>query len=173
MLCLQEVDIFHFCVTLKNYFDGSDMSITLCSYRELFTALLIFVSPIAASSETIRIEFTEFDTYSMEIANIDIGDTVEWLPTAEGHNVEFIITPRTVSLPEKSKVNEFYSLVFEEPGIYVYGCTPHLNTGMLGLIVVGNDFHNIEDITQADLSPVAKSVLKRLMKKAKADFENS
>ena len=87
--------------------------------------------------------------------------------------MEFIITPRTVSLPEKSKVNEFYSLVFEEPGIYVYGCTPHLNTGMLGLIVVGNDFHNIEDITQADLSPVAQSVLNRLMKKAKADFENS
>ena len=56
-------------------------------------------------------------------------------------------------------------MIFQEAGIYVYGCTPHLNTGMLGLIVVGNDFHNIEDINEIKLSPVANSVLKRLAKK--------
>ena len=69
-------------------------------------------------------------------------------------------------LPKKSKMNEFYTLIFEEPGIYVYGCTPHLNTGMLGVIVVNNDFHNIEHVSNLKLSPVAVSVLKRILKKA-------
>ena len=132
--------------------------------------LTAFTSSDAALAKVTKIEFTEFDTYSLEIIHIDVGDTVEWIPTNEGHNVEFIITPTKVSLPEKSKMNEPHSMIFQEAGIYVYGCTPHLNTGMLGLIVVGNDFHNIEDINEIKLSPVANSVLKRLAKKAKSQF---
>ena len=134
--------------------------------------LTVFASSDAAVAKVTKIEFTEFDTYSLEIIHINVGDTVEWIPTNEGHNVEFIITPTMVSLPEKSKMNEPHSMIFQEAGIYVYGCTPHLNTGMLGLIVVGNDFHNIEDINEAKLSPVANSVLKRLAKRAKSHFKN-
>ena len=129
--------------------------------------LTAFTSSDAALAKVTKIEFTEFDTYSLEIIHINVGDSVEWLPTNEGHNVEFIMTPTMASLPEKSKMNEPYSMIFQEAGIYVYGCTPHLNTGMLGLIVVGNDFHNIEDINEIKLSPVADSVLKRLAKKSK------
>ena len=134
--------------------------------------LTVFASSDAAVAKVTKIEFTEFDTYSSEIIHINVGDTVEWLPTNEGHNVEFIMTPKMVPLPEKSKINEPYSMIFQEAGIYVYGCTPHLNTGMLGLVVVGNDFHNIEDINEAKLSPVANSVLKRLAKKAKSQFNS-
>ena len=132
----------------------------------------VFASSGAAVAKVTKIEFTEFDTYSLEIIHINVGDSVEWLPTNEGHNVEFIMTPSMVSLPVKSKMNEPYSMIFQEAGIYVYGCTPHLNTGMLGLIVVGNDFHNIEDINEIKLSPVANSVLKRLAKKAKFQFNS-
>ena len=132
----------------------------------------VFASSGAAVAKVTKIEFTEFDTYSLEIIHINVGDSVEWLPTNEGHNVEFIMTPTMVSLPEKSKMNEPYSMIFQEAGIYVYGCTPHLNTGMLGLIVVGNDFHNIEDVNEIKLSPVANSVLKRLAKKAKSQLKS-
>ena len=134
--------------------------------------LTAFTSSDAAVAKVTKIEFTEFDTYSLEIIHINVGDSVEWLPTNNGHNVEFIMTPTMVSLPEKSKMNEPYSMIFQEAGIYVYGCTPHLNTGMLGLIVVGNDFHNIEDINEIKLSPVANSVLKGLAKKAKSQFNS-
>ena len=134
--------------------------------------LTAFTSSDAALAKVTKIEFTKFDTYSLEIIHINVGDSVEWLPTNEGHNVEFIMTPTMVSLPEKSKMNEPYSMIFQEAGVYVYGCTPHLNTGMLGLIVVGNDFHNIEDINEIKLSPVADSVLKRLAKKAKSQFNS-
>ena len=132
----------------------------------LFSWLIVFASSDAVVAKVIKIEFTEFDTYSLEIIYINVGDTVEWWPTNEGHNVEFIITPKMSSLPKKSKMNEFHSMIFQEAGIYVYGCTPHLNTGMLGLIVVNNDFHNIEDIYNIKLSTVAMSVLKRLATKA-------
>ena len=137
----------------------------------LFLWLIVFANSNAVLAKVIKIEFTEFDTYSLEIIHINVGDTVEWLPTNEGHNVEFIIAPQMASLPEKSQMNEFHSMIFEEAGIYVYGCTPHLNTGMLGLIVVGNDFHNIQNIQETRLSPVATSVLERLVTKAKSKFK--
>ena len=130
----------------------------------------VFASSDAAVAKVTKIEFTEFDTFSLEIIHINVGDTVEWIPTNEGHNVEFIMTPKTVFFPKKSEMNEFHSIVFQEAGIYVYGCTPHLNTGMLGLIVVGDDFHNIGDINEIKLSPVANSVLKRLAIRAKSKF---
>ena len=145
---------------------NKQLLIYLCFY------VTVFASSDAAVAKVTKIEFTEFDTYSLEIIHINVGDTVEWIPTNEGHNVEFIITPTMVSLPEKSKMNEPHSMIFQEAGIYVYGCTPHLNTGMLGLIVVGDDFHNIEDINEVKLSPVANSVLKRLAKKAKSQFKS-
>ena len=149
-----------------NFLMNKQLLIYLCF------CLTAFTSSDAAVAKVTKIEFTEFDTYSLEIIHINVGDSVKWLPTNEGHNVEFIMTPKTVSLPEKSKMNEPYSMIFQEAGIYVYGCTPHLNTGMLGLIVVGNDFHNIEDINEIKLSPVANSVLKRLAKKAKSQFNS-
>ena len=150
-----------------NFLINKQLLIYLCF------CLTAFTSSDAAVAKVTKIEFTEFDTYSLEIIHINVGDSVEWLPTNKGHNVEFIITPTMVSLPEKSKMNEPYSMIFQEAGIYVYGCTPHLNTGMLGLIVVGNDFHNIEDINEIKLSPVANSVLKRLAKKAKSQFKSN
>ena len=137
----------------------------------LFLWLVVFSNSNAVLGRVIKIEFTEFDTYSLEVIHINVGDTVEWLPTNSGHNVEFIITPQMVPLPEKSKMDEFHSMIFEEAGMYVYGCTPHLNTGMLGLIVVGNDFHNIKDTQKTRLSPVANSVLERLVAKAKSEFK--
>ena len=30
--------------------------------------------------------------YSQDIAKIDVGDTIKWLPTNKGHNVEFLMT---------------------------------------------------------------------------------
>ena len=50
------------------------------------------------------------------------------------------------SLPEKSGFNSFYKVNFDLPGVYLYHCTPHGNMGMLGLVIVGNNFHNLKDI---------------------------
>ena len=135
----------------------------------IFVLSLIIMSSKLASAETIQIDFTSDDSYSVEVAKIDVGDTIDWLPKNKGHNVEFLGGPDFNSLPEKSDLNAFYSVTFNLTGVYLYHCTPHGNMGMLGLVIVGNDFHNLKDIEEIDLSRVAKSVLKRLIRIAKSN----
>ena len=139
----------------------------------LFTIMALLTISKAALAETIQIEFTENDLYSIEVAHIDVGDTIEWLPKNEGHNVEFLVGPKINSLPTKSEIDKFHSVVFKVPGVYLYGCTPHRNMGMLGLIIVGNDFHNLEKIKNIQLSHVATSVLKRLIRIAQSHSKSS
>ena len=136
--------------------------------KTLFFIITVLTVAEVVLAKTIQIEFTEDDSYSIEVVRIDIGDTIEWLPKNKGHNVEFLIGPKMNSLPVKSKIDERHSVVFTIPGVYLYGCTPHANMGMLGLIIVGNDFHNIEKLKEIDLPRVATSVLKRLIRIAQS-----
>ena len=140
------------------------------TFSLLSVAAILMTAMISksANSETIQIAFTQFDTFSIEVAKIEVGDTVEWLPENKGHNVEFLAGPDMADLPPKSDMNAFHSVLFERKGVYLYGCTPHLNMGMLGLIVVGNDFHNIEGVKNTDLPNVAQSVLMSLVKEAQS-----
>ena len=135
----------------------------------IFLFYFIILSSKFSFAETIQIDFTSDDSFSVEVAKIDVGDTIDWLPKNEGHNVEFLGGPDFNSLPEKSDLNAFYSVTFNLTGVYLYHCTPHGNMGMLGLVIVGNDFHNLKDIEGIDLSRVAKSVLKRLIRIAKSN----
>ena len=142
--------------------------------RLMLAAMLVAtVMAKQAMAEVIQIEFTQFDTFSIEVVNISIGDTVEWLPKNKGHNVEFLAGPDMADLPPKSNMNEFHSVLFERPGVYLYGCTPHLNMGMLGLIVVGNDLHNIDEIGNSNLPNVAKSVLMNLIRDAQSSAKSN
>ena len=133
-----------------------------------FLLSLLVISP-TIYAKTIQIDFTPYDTYSIEVAHIDVGDTIEWLPKNEGHNVEFLAGPNMEALPEKSDLNIHYAITFDLPGVYLYQCTPHGNMGMLGLIVVGNNFDNLGNIEEVELSRVAKSVLQRLIRVAKSN----
>jgi len=68
---------------------------------------------------------------------IDVGGQVNWENMA-GHNVETI----DALVPEGSpKVNsvlgENVSATFDTPGLYVYKCTPHWDSRMGGIIMVG------------------------------------
>ena len=132
----------------------------------IFSAIYLLIISNAVYSKTIQIDFTPYETYSIEVAHIDVGDTIEWLPNVD-HNVEFIGGPDMNSLPEKSKFNVSYSVNFNTPGVYLYHCTPHGNMGMLGLVIVGNNFNNLKDIEEIELSSVAKSVLQKLIKNSK------
>ena len=132
----------------------------------IFSVIFLLVFSYTGHAKTIQIDFTPYETYSIEVAHINVGDTIEWLPNVD-HNVEFIGGPDMNSLPEKSKFNVSYSVNFNTPGVYLYHCTPHGNMGMLGLVIVGNNFNNLKDIEEIELSPVAKSVLKKLIKISK------
>ena len=133
-----------------------------------WAAIVLVLLSTSVNAKTIQIDFTAYETFSIEVAHVDVGDTIEWLPNVD-HNVEFLGGPDMNSLPEKSKFNVSYSVNFELPGVYLYHCTPHGNTGMLGLVVVGNNFHNLNDIEEIELSSVSKSILQKLIRIAKAN----
>ena len=73
-----------------------------------FCIISFFLISKIALAETIQINFTGDDSYSIEVAHIDVGDTVEWYPDDDGHNVEFLASPNMESLPETSKLNAFH-----------------------------------------------------------------
>ena len=133
----------------------------------LFFVILLSWKDVVA--DIVKIEFTADDSFSIEVANIGVGDTIEWLPKNEGHNVEFLAGPNMEALPEKSDLNVRHAITFDLPGVYLYQCTPHGNMGMLGLIVVGNNFDNLGNIEEVELSRVAKSVLQRLIGVARSN----
>ena len=130
---------------------------------------LILLSWQIVVADTVKIDFTSDDSFSIEVANIGVGDTIEWLPKNEGHNVEFLAGPNMEALPENSDLNVHHAITFDLPGVYLYQCTPHGNMGMLGLIVVDNNFDNLSNIEEVELSRVAKSVLQRLIRVAKSN----
>ena len=101
--------------------------------------------------------------YGQEIARVEVGETVTWLPTSKGHNVEMIAGPESAALPKKSKNGKEVSMTFEVPGIYYYWCTPHKGMGMIGLVVVGDDVSNKDAIAKAKAMGKSKKKLKALL----------
>ena len=121
--------------------------------------LLFFTSSSFAADVTIDMLNKlgkESMVYSKKIARVNVGDTVIWLATSKGHNVEFIKggTPAGVD-KFKSKFNKDVSYKFTIPGIYAYWCTPHKSMGMIGFVVVGDNKSNLDDIKK--IKYVAKS----------------
>ena len=78
------------------------------------------------------------------------GDSVTFIPTDKGHNVETIkdLIP-TGAEPFKSKMNETYKVTFTAPGAYAVKCAPHVGMGMVGLVVVGDKPANLDAIKNA------------------------
>ena len=40
--------------------------------------------------------------FSQEVARVEVGDTVTWLPTSKGHNVEMISSPNDMKFKSKN-----------------------------------------------------------------------
>ena len=99
--------------------------------------------------------------FSQEVVKIEVGDTVTWLPTTKGHNVEMISSPNKMKF--KSKNGKEAKITFDTPGIYYYLCTPHKGMGMIGLVVVGNDLSNMDEVASAKARGKSKKKLKKLL----------
>ena len=130
----------------------------------LITATCLSTPSVAAE---VAIEMLNKDAdgnrmvYSQEIAKVEVGDTVTWLPASKGHNVEMISSPNDMKF--KSKNGREAKITFDTPGIYYYWCTPHKGMGMIGLVVVGNDLSNVGDIAGAKAIGKSKKKLKTLL----------
>lgn len=99
--------------------------------------------------------------FSQELIKIDVGDSVTWVATDRGHNVEMVASPNDMEL--KSKIGKDVTVSFDTPGIYYYWCTPHKGMGMIGLVVVGGDTSNMDQIANAKAMGKSKKKLKSLL----------
>ena len=101
--------------------------------------------------------------YSLDVANVAVGDTVKWVPTNKGHNVEFVAGPDGAVLPKKSGLNKEVSMKFDVPGVYLYVCTPHKVMGMIAIVVVGKDTSNKDAIAKVKMLGRGKKKLASLI----------
>ena len=139
--------------------------------KKLFsiTAVLATLSTSVALAEDISIDMLNKRddgakmVYSEDIARINVGDSITWLPKSKGHNVHFIAGPEGWELPKKSKNNKEVAITFDTPGIYLYQCTPHATMGMIALVVVGNDMANLDAIKKIKIRGKSKKKMKELL----------
>lgn len=137
---------------------------------KLISALFAFILLTnVAYAKTVEVEMLNKDSagrkmvYSEEVVAIDTGDTITWVPTDKGHNVEIVAAPEGFDIPKKSKNGKEVTIEFTVPGIYYYWCTPHKGMGMIGLVVVGGDTSNKDDIAKAKAMGKSKKKLKKLL----------
>ena len=129
-------------------------------------AVAILIStPAFAADLTIEMLNKDADgnkmVYSEEIARVEVGDTITWVPTTKGHNVEMISSPNDMKF--KSKNNKEAKIIFKVPGLYLYWCTPHKSMGMIGLVVVGGDISNADTVAKTKMRGRSKKKLKKLL----------
>ena len=96
--------------------------------------------------------------YSQNVVNVQQGDTVKWLASSKGHNVQFLTAPDEVA-SFKSKLSVDTEYTFTVPGIYLYQCTPHKSMGMIAVIIVGGNKDNIESISTTRVGGKSKKRL--------------
>ena len=90
------------------------------------------------------------------------GDTVRFVPTDKGHNVETIkgMLPQGAE-PFKSKIGDEFTIKLDAQGVYGVKCAPHYGMGMVALIRVG-DTANIEEAMAVKQTGKAKKVFEGL-----------
>ena len=134
----------------------------------VFIAFLFVTGSLNAADVTVEM-LNKLDkrsmVFSQEIVRINSGQTVEWLSTDKGHNVEFI---KKNGVPEgvekfKSKVGKDVEFTFTVPGISAYWCTPHKTMGMIGFVIVDEDLSNLESIKKVKFIGKSKKIAKALI----------
>ncbi len=90
------------------------------------------------------------------------GDTIRFIPTDKGHNVETIkgLLPDGATAV-KSKYNEEVVVTFDKEGVYGFKCTPHYAMGMVALVTVG-ELVNLDAAKAAKQTGKAKKVFEAL-----------
>ena len=134
----------------------------------LFTILFVMLSTsVYAEDMTIEMLNKRDDgakmVYSEDVARVDVGDTITWVPTSKGHNVQFVTVPEGVE-KIKSKNNKEVSFTFEKEGVYLYVCTPHKGMGMIALVIVGDSLENLDSVKKTKMMGKSKRKLKEITK---------
>ena len=105
--------------------------------------------------------------YEPLVTVIAAGDTVAW-ENMSSHDTQALadLIPQGTEVWH-SRMGENYQRTFNQEGIYVYKCTPHIGAGMGGVIIVGKPV-NLEAIKATAVKGAAKRLVKKAIKAAEA-----
>ena len=135
---------------------------------------IVFLSSLFCKSvfaKTIELEMLNRSgknimAYSKRVINVNSGDNVFWKATDKGHNVEFVTIPNGAK-GFKSKLGKDANYTFTTPGVYLYQCTPHKMMGMIGIVIVEDNYKNLDSVKKTKMIGKSKKVLKQLVKDLK------
>ena len=135
---------------------------------------IIFLSSLFSGSvfaKTVEVEMLNRSgknimVFSKRVVNINSGDNIFWKSTDKGHNVEFVTVPDGVN-GFKSKIGKNANYTFTKPGVYLYQCTPHKMMGMIGIVIVDDDYKNLDLVKKTKMIGKSKKILKQLTKELK------
>jgi pseudoazurin len=115
-------------------------------------SLLILSGAALAESYEVQMLNTGSDgvmVFEPAVLSVNPGDSVTFKATNPGHNSESM----EGMMPEGAEgwqggMGQDVTVTFDQDGVYVYQCTPHLMMAMVGVIKVGSG-SNLEDIKTA------------------------
>jgi pseudoazurin len=121
-------------------------------------SLVILTSAALAESHEVQMLNTGSDgvmVFEPAVLSINSGDTVTFKATNPGHNSESMAE----MVPEGAEgwqggMGQEITVTFDQDGVYVYQCTPHLMMAMVGVIKVGSG-SNLEAIKAAAIDKKA------------------
>ncbi|MCL5974309.1 MAG: plastocyanin/azurin family copper-binding protein [Gammaproteobacteria bacterium] len=127
-------------------------------------ALLFMAQSVFAETHVVTAEGMQFAPLVVKIAP---GDTVRWdnMPTHNVETVDGLVPEGTEKI--NSPMGENYQHTFEEEGIYIYICTPHIGAGMGGAVIVGEPT-NLEEIKAADVTGGVRRVVRQAISEAES-----
>ena len=115
-----------------------------------FIAAVALVAALPVAADEIPVKMLNSGPGGMMVfdpacVRLKPGDSIKFLPTDKGHNVETIkgMAPDGADYV-KSTVGQEAVVTFEREGVYGFKCSPHYLMGMVALVVVGDKRDNLE-----------------------------
>jgi pseudoazurin len=138
----------------------------------LAAGLLAGLTAAPAAAQTIEVKMLnkndagDLMVYEPASVSIEPGDTVRFVATAKGHNAQSVkgMIPNGAE-SFRGGINQEIEVTFETEGTYVYKCLPHLYSGMVGVVKVGDASKNLAELRKkvSDLPKQARDRLKPLL----------
>ncbi|MCB0273017.1 MAG: pseudoazurin [Bdellovibrionales bacterium] len=103
--------------------------------------LLVVLMPVVAFGKTFEIQMrNQVEGQSMVFVpsyiHIEVGDTVVFVPTDDGHNSHSVFTPEKAP-SWQGETSQKTQVTLTKEGVYIFECTNHAIMGMVGVIQVG------------------------------------
>ncbi len=143
---------------------------TLTSFAGLILAAVVAQT---ASAEQLKVKGV-ITQWQPLVLFAQPGDTVTFT-NMTGHDTASLegMIPEGAEAWRSKMGEEAFTITVEKEGAYIYKCTPHISTGMVGAIIVGDgDPANLESI-EASLPEVkvGRNMVNRTIRKMKKALE--